>query len=46
MKKIEDNELTNINGGISGWFVAGVGLIVTFIAGVVDGIARPSKCHN
>lgn len=46
MRKIADHELININGGISGWFVAGVGLIVTFIAGIIDGIARPNKCHN
>lgn len=46
MKKLNDNELSKINGGVSGWVVVGIGLVVTFVAGVIDGIARPKKCHN
>ena len=46
MQKINDAELSKINGGFSGWVVAGIGLVVTFIAGVIDGIARPKKCNS
>lgn len=46
MKKINDKELAKINGGFSGWAFAGIGLIVTFVAGVIDGIARPKKCNG
>ena len=46
MRKIKDEELKDINGGISGWVVAGVTLLVTFVAGIIDGIARPEKCRS
>lgn len=46
MKKIDEKELMKINGGFSGWVVAGIGILITFIAGVVDGLARPKKCHG
>ena len=46
MKKIKDQDLVTIKGGFSGWVVAGISIIVTFVAGVIDGIARPKKCHG
>ena len=46
MQKIEDEEFKNIKGGISGWAIAGISLIVTFVAGVIDGIARPRSCNG
>jgi len=46
MKKIDDKELMKINGGFSGWIAVGIGIVVTFVAGVIDGIARPKKCHS
>ena len=46
MKQLKDEELKKINGGISAWAVAGIGILVTFIAGIFDGIARPQKCNN
>jgi len=46
MKKINDRELSTLNGGFSGWAVAGISILVTFVAGVIDGIARPKKCHG
>ena len=46
MKRLKDEELMQINGGISAWVVAGIGLAITFIAGVLDGIARPEKCRS
>ena len=46
MKKVEDIELNKVDGGFSGWALAGIGILVTFVAGIVDGIARPKKCHS
>ena len=46
MKKIEEKKLENIKGGgISGWGILGIGALVAFLSGVLDGIARPSKCN-
>lgn len=46
MKKIDDKNLENINGGgISAWGVFGIGALVAFLSGLLDGIARPSKCN-
>ena len=46
MKRLNDNELNEINGGFSGWAIAGIGVLITFAIGVIDGIARPKKCHS
>ena len=46
MQKINDSELAKINGGFSVWVAVGIGLVVTFVAGVIDGIARPKKCGS
>ncbi len=46
MRILEDEDLKNINGGISAWAVAGIGMLVTFFAGVLDGIVRPLKCRS
>ena len=46
MQKINDAELKEINGGFSGWALAGIGLLVSFVAGVIDGIARPKGCRG
>lgn len=45
MNKLKNEQLKNIKGGISGWLVAGLGALVTFLAGILDGIARPGKCN-
>lgn len=46
MNNINENELKKINGGgISGWAIAGLGALVAFLSGLLDGIARPSKCN-
>ena len=46
MKKLNDCELKEINGGFSGWVAVGLAIAVTFVAGVLDGIARPKKCNS
>lgn len=45
MKKLDENKLANIKGGISGWGVLGIGALVAFLSGLLDGIARPSRCN-
>ncbi len=46
MIRASDKELQEINGGFSGWALAAIGLLVTFAAGVIDGIARPKGCKS
>ena len=46
MQRISDQELRKVNGGFSVWVAVGIGLAITFVAGVIDGIARPKKCHS
>lgn len=45
MNELNSEELMNINGGIK-WAIVGlVGIIVTFIVGIFDGITRPLSCR-
>ena len=46
MKKLNDSELKKVEGGMTAWMAVGIGLMVAFVSGVLDGIARPMKCHN
>lgn len=46
MVKLSESELKDINGGISVWTAIGIGALVTFIAGVIDGIVRPLACRK
>ncbi len=46
MKEIKEEELKDIKGGMSGWAIAGISLLVTFVAGVIDGISRPRSCKG
>ncbi len=46
MRKLDDLELKKVEGGMSAWVAIGIGLVVTFVAGIIDGIARPIKCRN
>ncbi len=46
MKKLDKDEMKNISGGglsVMGFF--GIGALITFLAGVIDGFARPLKCN-
>lgn len=45
MKNIEENELRNTNGGISGWGLIGLGGLGAFIVGFLNGFVYPSKCN-
>jgi len=43
--KMSNEELLNvIGGGINIGVVAGIGALITFIIGIVDGYLRPEKC--
>lgn len=33
-------------GGISGWAVIGIGALVVFISGIIDGFTRPLACNK
>lgn len=46
MIEINENDLKNIQGGgLSVWGAIGIGTIVTFLIGVIDGFVRPLKCN-
>lgn len=47
MKKINNNEMSNINGGAVNWgLYAGLGALASFIAGFIDGYVHLKKCNN
>ncbi len=46
MIKLDETSLYEINGGISVWAAIGIGALITFIAGVIDGVVRPLKCNK
>ncbi len=46
MELIKDQELSQVKGGFSGWAIAGIVVGITFVVGIIDGIARPKKCHG
>ena len=46
MKISEKKNLVNVKGGgVSPWLVAGISALVTFVSGILDGIARPRRCN-
>jgi hypothetical protein len=46
MKEITNEELKQLTGGgISVWGGIGIGALITFLVGVVDGFVRPLKCN-
>lgn len=44
MKMNKEELLSITGGGISVGAVAGIGALITFIIGIVDGYLRPQKC--
>lgn len=47
MNKLNSEELLNIRGGAIKWIiVTTIGVCLTFLIGVVDGIIRPLKCNK
>ena len=46
MVKLSQKKLKKLKAGaVSGWLVAGIVAGITFVVGVLDGIARPFKCR-
>ncbi len=44
---IDKNELISIKGGVSKYFYGiGVGALVSFIVGLIDGYMRPLACRK
>ena len=44
---LKDNELNNITGGASKIkILVGLGLLISFVAGIIDGFFRPLKCNE
>lgn len=47
MKNISNEKLKEIKGGGINWgLAAGIGAVVSFIVGVVDGLINPKKCNG
>lgn len=43
---LDNNELTQIKGGISKLAIGlGIGSLLTFLLGIIDGYQRPIKCN-
>ena len=46
MKNLEIEETKQIiGGGLTVWGGLGIAALITFVAGVIDGFARPFRCH-
>ena len=44
---INNNELISIKGGVSKYFYGiGIGTVVSFVIGLIDGYMRPLGCHK
>ncbi len=47
MKDLTKNEMKNIKGGgLSAAAIIGIGALVTFLAGIIDGFVRPLGCNK
>lgn len=47
MKSLKHEELKKVKGGgINLSMIAGIGSIVSFFVGVIDGLINPKKCNN
>lgn len=45
MKLLKENELRKINGGWSISSILGIGSLISFLIGLVDGYIRPLNCR-
>jgi hypothetical protein len=46
MQELSKIEMLKVKGGgLSAWGFFGIGTFLSFLAGIVDGFARPFKCN-
>ena len=47
MKSMKQEELKQVKGGGVNWsLMAGIGAVVSFFVGVIDGLINPKKCNS
>ena len=47
MTNIQNEQLKEIRGGAVNWgMLAGIGAVLSFVIGVIDGLTNPKKCNN
>lgn len=46
MKRLKEEEIKNIKGGVSISTIVGISSFVTLIIGIIDGICRPLPCNK
>ena len=47
MKKLQNNDLYNVEGGAVKWGVlSGIAAAISFIMGFIDGYTNPKRCNN
>lgn len=45
MNLLNEVELTKVSGGISVAVVIGIGAIIVFVIGILDGFVNPNSCN-
>jgi len=45
MNLLNEVELTKVSGGISAAVVIGIGALIVFVIGIVDGFVNPNACN-
>ncbi len=46
MKKLTEEEMKKVEGGISVWIGVGIAALTVFLAGFLDGIVHPKNCEG
>lgn len=46
MKKIEEEEMKQINGGVNVFLITAVTTAIIFLSGVITGIVNPTRCNH
>ena len=45
MKKLDEEKLKKVKGGVSFWVGVAIAGTIIFISGIIEGIAHPKKCN-
>lgn len=46
MKKLKEEEMKEINGGVNIFLITAVTTAVVFLSGVIAGIVNPTRCNH